>query len=330
MKYAHIIAAICEERWAIERTKLQAMLDFLSDQASGVKYSAEEIEARLTQAREKEVARKTGTVAMLPMHGVISNRMNLLSEFSGGVSTEALGRAFQASVRDDGVKAIVLDCDTPGGAVSGTEELSTLIHAARGIKPIVAHVNARCASAGYWIASAADEIVVTPTGSVGSIGILAIHDDVSGALEQMGVRKTIISAGERKADGNPYEPLPDDVRARIQTRIDAAYDMFVRAVARNRNVSLAAVREGFGRGDMVDAAPAVAEGMADRIGTLEETLNRFGVSQFGATPNGRKAEAENVDPTADHDADDLAAAGPSEPLSERRQALQRMKRALAL
>lgn len=290
MKYAHIVAAICEERWAIERSKLQAMLDFMADQAAGLKFSAEEIEARLTRAREKEAARKTGTVAILPLHGVISNRMNLLSEFSGGTSSEAFGRAFQGAARDEGVKAIVLDVDSPGGAVSGTDELSSMIFAARGLKPIIAHVNARAASAAYWIASAADEIVVTPTGSVGSIGILAVHDDISGALEQMGVRKTIISAGEHKADGNPYEPLSDDVRQRLQGRIDAAYDMFVRAVARNRGVSLAAVREGFGKGDMVDADPAVAEGIADSVATLEETLQRFGASQY-SSPAKRHATA---------------------------------------
>ncbi|MBN9065177.1 MAG: S49 family peptidase, partial [Rhizobiales bacterium] len=127
--------------------------------------------------------------------------------------------------------------------------------------------------------------------SVGSIGVIGLHDDVSGAMEQIGVKKTIISAGKYKADANPYEPLADDSRARIQSKIDAAYDMFVRAVARNRNVNLAAVRDGFGEGDMVDAGPAVSMGMADRIGTLEDTLNRFGASQYGTSPSKRRSFA---------------------------------------
>ncbi|MGN6584829.1 MAG: S49 family peptidase, partial [Rhizobiaceae bacterium] len=84
MKYAHILLAVTEERWAIEPSKMQAILDFLTDQASGVKYSAEEIEARLTQKAEKEVARRDGQVAILPLRGVIANRMSMMDDISGG------------------------------------------------------------------------------------------------------------------------------------------------------------------------------------------------------------------------------------------------------
>lgn len=288
MRYAHIIMALAEERWAIHPDKLQAILDFMADQSAGLKYSAEEIEAKIGKGQEQAIARQEGNVAILPLRGVIANRMSMFGDISGGTSSEGFGRNFQSAVRDDGVKAIILDVDSPGGVVSGTPELSSMIYQARGTKPIIAHVNANAASAAYWIASAADEIVVTPSGAVGSIGVVGVHDDLSAALEKAGVKKTIIKAGEFKTEGNPFEPLSDDARARKQAKVDASYDQFVRAVARNRNVSLAAVREGFGRGDMVDAEPAVAEGMADRIGTLEETLQRFGASQYGAVPQTRR------------------------------------------
>lgn len=291
MKYAHALMAITEERWAIQQSKLQAMLDFIADQSAGVKYSAEELEARIGKGTERQVARTQGTVAILPLRGVIANRMSLMDDISGGMSSESFGRSFQAALRDEGIKAIVMDVDSPGGMLSGTDELSSMIHAARGTKPIVAHVNATAASAAYWIASAADEMVVTPTGSVGSIGVLGVHNDLSGALEQAGIKKTIISAGKFKTDMSPYKPLDDEAMARAQASVDAGYGMFVRAVARNRNVSLATVRDGFGQGGMVDASQAVADGMADKIGTLEETLQRFGVSQYGAAPSKRKAFA---------------------------------------
>jgi signal peptide peptidase SppA len=278
MKYAHILTAVTEERWALREDKLQAILDFLEAQASGVKFSAEEIEARVTNQRAREVARSEGAVAIIPVRGVIANRVSMLDDFSGGTSAEGLSRSISAALRDDGVKAIVLDVDSPGGAVSGSDELSSLIFGARGSKPIVAQVDATAASAAYWIASAADEVIVTPTGMVGSIGVFGVHDDVSVALEQMGVKKTLVKAGKFKTDGNPYEPLGDDARARMQARVDEAYDMFVRAVARNRNVSLTSVTEGFGQGDIVTAQKALAEGMVDRIGTMQETLQRFGVS----------------------------------------------------
>lgn len=292
MKYAHILAAVTEERWAMREAKLQEILSFLEAQASGIKFSAEEIEARITKTREQEIARADGSVAILPLRGVIANRMSMMGDISGGTSSEGFGRAFQTALRDSAVKAIVLDVDSPGGAVSGSEELSSMIFAARGQKPIVAHVNANAASAAYWIASAADEMVVTPTGAVGSIGVFGVHDDMSAALEKIGIKKTIIKAGKYKAEGNPFQPLGEDTAARMQARVDAAYDMFVRAVSRNRNVSLATVREGYGQGDMVDAGPAVEQGMADRIGTLEETLQRFGATAIAPTQKRRSFAIE--------------------------------------
>lgn len=290
MRYERILAAVHDELWAIREIKMQAILDFLSLQASGVKFSAEEIEARISKSAERGVARREGAIAILPVRGVIANRMPMMGDVSGGggTSNEAMTNALRQALNDDGVKAIILDVDSPGGAVSGTDELASMIYAARGgAKPIVAHVNASAHSAAYWIASAADEVVVTPTGSVGSIGVLGIHEDMSGAMEKQGVRKTIISAGRHKAAGNPFEPLADETRARIQARVDGVYDMFVKAVARNRNVSQTAVREGFGQGDIVMASAAVAEGMADRIATFEETLQRFGVNEPAPDPQRR-------------------------------------------
>ena len=126
-----------------------------------------------------------------------------------------------------------------------------------------------------WIASAADEIVLTSSSEVGSIGIVGVHDDVSAALERMGVRKTIISAGKYKVEGNPFGPLSDEAREHRQSVADSYYDDFVRAIARNRGASLSAVRDGFGQGRMVRADAAIAEGMADRVASLDETIARF-------------------------------------------------------
>lgn len=282
MRYAHILMAVHEELWAMREDKLQAILDFLEVQAAGDKFSPQEIEARIGARTERQTAQADGDVAILPLHGVIANRMSMFDDISGGTSSEAFNQNFQRALRSSTTKAIVLDVNSPGGAVSGSAETSAMIFNARGTKPIVAHVNATCASAAYWIASAADEIVVTPTGSVGSIGVLAVHTDISGAMEKAGVKKTIVKAGQRKADAHPYGPLADEVRDRIQASVDSAYEMFVTDVARNRGVSPDIVRNGFGLGAMVDAREAVEQGMADSVGTLEETLQRFGVSQFGA------------------------------------------------
>lgn len=291
MKYANILMAVASEYWAIQPEKLEQIVAFLALQAAGDKLSASELEARLTKQVQRDVARRDGAVAILPLRGVIANRMSLMNDISGGTSSEGFGRAFDAAVADSDVKAIVLDVDTPGGVVSGADELSAKIFAARGTKPIVAHVNATAASAGYWIATAADEMVLSPSAEVGSIGVLGIYEDVSAALEMAGVRKTIISAGKYKAEGSPFSPMSEEAAAHRQSRVDHYYDVFVRRVASNRNVSLAAVREGFGMGRTVTAEAAIGERMADSIATLEETLNRFGATAAPA-PSRRPLQRE--------------------------------------
>lgn len=281
MKYAHILAAFASEVWAMQPEKLNAIVEVIAFQVAGGKLTAEELEARISDTRAKAVARQEGNVAILPLRGIIANRANMVGNVSapGGASAEAFGQMFQAALRDDGIKAIVLDVDTPGGAVNGASELSGMIYDARGQKPIIASVNANMGSSGYWIGSAADEIVVTPSGAVGSIGVYGVHKDITKALELQGITETVISAGKFKAE--TAGALGDDARAALQARVDAAYGAFVKDVARNRGVAQQAVRDGFGQGRMVDAEPAVAEGMADRIGTLEDTLQRLGASMYG-------------------------------------------------
>ncbi|MBB6011885.1 signal peptide peptidase SppA [Aquamicrobium lusatiense] len=288
MKYAHILLAVASECWAIDPDKLDQIVAFLALQASGEKLSAEEVEARITRQAERDVQRQEGAVAILPLRGVIANRMNMMSEISGGTSSESFGKMLDMAVADSGVKAIIMDVESPGGVVTGTDELSSRIFAARGRKPIIAHVNGYAASAAYWIASAADEIVLTSSAQVGSIGVIGVHDDVSAALEKMGVKKTIISSGKYKAEGNQFGPLSDEARENRQQQADSYYDDFIRAVARNRGVTLSAVRDGFGQGRMVRAEAAVAQGMADRIATLDETIARF----TGQTAPRRKLAAE--------------------------------------
>lgn len=139
----------------------------------------------------------------------------------------------------------------------------------------MAIANHLAASAAYWIGSAADELVVTPSGEVGAIGVFAAHEDISKSLEMEGIAISLISAGKYKTEGNPYEPLSDEARAAIQAEVDGYYDMFVKAVARNRGVKPADVRGGFGEGRVVRAQQAVSLGMADRIATLDETIERL-------------------------------------------------------
>jgi signal peptide peptidase SppA len=272
-KYSRILQLAIETPWAILPGKWQAIMSFLWYQAQGDKFSAEELATRIGAAQGTPAERTEGTVAVLPIFGTIVPRADLFSEFSGGTSAEVLTRKFRSLVNDPNVGAIVLDVDSPGGAVSGVEEVASEIFKARGTKPVIAVANHLAASAAYWIATAAEELVVTPSGEVGSIGVFAGHQDISGALEAEGVKITLVNAGKFKVEGNPYEPLGEEARAAIQARVDDYYNAFTRDVARHRGVKQSEVKGGFGEGRVVGAKEAVALGMADRVGTLDQVIS---------------------------------------------------------
>jgi signal peptide peptidase SppA len=237
-----IIRAVCTTPWAIQPEKLEAILEVLAERAAGIELSAAEIEARVGDRKSVAVS-GSPQIAVLPLYGVIAQRMNLMSEFSGGTSAEKFGQMFDDAVKNPDVTAIVIDVDSPGGTVSGTPELAQKIFDARGTKRITAVVNSLMASAAYWIGSAADEIVCTPSGQAGSIGVYTVHTDISKMNEQDGITQTLIRAGKFKAETAPYMPLSDDAKAALQAAVDDDYDQFVAAVARNRGTTPGAVIE---------------------------------------------------------------------------------------
>lgn len=290
MKYPHIVLQFAGETWAILPEKYQAIRAFLRLAATGSIVAQSEF-ARIKAARLQPTAAPSGTIAVLPLFGTIMQRADLMTEYSGGTSTESYSKSFRAAMADPGVRAIVMQVDSPGGTVYGVPELADEIFAARGRKPIVAAVDSLAASAAYWIASAADEIVVTPSGEVGSIGVFAEHLDISKWLEQEGISPTLVSAGKYKVEGNQYQPLDQEAREAIQARVDQYYAMFVKSIARNRGATERQVREGYGEGRVVGAKDAVAMGMADRVGTIEDAIRRA----EKLSSRGKAAAAELVD-----------------------------------
>lgn len=282
LKYQRIVRAVAETPWAILPSKLSVILDVLAFRAAGGALTDVEIAERIGAARDRPKLRSNGDIAVLQLVGTIAHRMGSMAASSGGTSVEAFRNDFRAAVDDSTIAAIVIDVDSPGGSVDGVPELAAEIYRARGVKPISAVANTMAASAAYWIGSAADELAVTPSGEVGSIGVIAAHEDMSAAYETMGVKTTLVSAGKYKAENNPFEPLSDEGRAAIQQRVDDAYTMFTKDVSRNRNTPLDTVRSSFGEGRLVNAKEAVRLGMADRVATLDDviaTVGRRRVSQ---------------------------------------------------
>ncbi len=273
MKYLRILSEVAATPWAIEPAKGEAMLSMLRFAARGGKRTADEIDAirafddeQETEQRRNRMADPAptpGGIAVLNLKGVISPR-------AGGI-----GRALRSVVGDTNISAVVIDVNSPGGNVHGVTELAQQMRAARGAKPIIACVSPICASAAYWIASQADEIVVTESGEVGSIGVVAYHEDISRMLDAEGVTPTIIRSTPEKMEMHPSFPLTEGAKAHLQGEIDRYYGMFVADVAAGRGVKVGQVTSDFGSGRMVGAREAVRLGMADRIGTLDDELARL-------------------------------------------------------
>lgn len=292
MKYSHTLTAFAAEVWAMDREKMSAILDFLAFKAAGGRFDAEEAAAR-TSVRSGAEARTEGSVALIPVYGVLAPKMDMMTAMSGGTSYSGLRSSLHAALVNDDVKAVLLDIDSPGGAVPGGEELAREIMSLRGgAKPIVAQVNHMAASMAYWIASAADEVVVSPSGRAGAIGVYTVHDDLSKALEQEGIKRTYIAEGKFKVEGNETEPLSESAQAFTQERVKRSYDRFVGSVAVGRRTSVKDVERNYGQGRALFAEELIERGMADEIATIEETLARLGADP---TPDAiRKIKAVNA------------------------------------
>ena len=192
----------------------------------------------------------------------------LLSKFSyqlGNLATgyEYIMAAYKKGMGDKKVKNILLDINSPGGSSMGLKELAQLFKAYRGRKMITAIVNYNAFSAGYFIAAQANQIIMQPSSMTGSIGVVATHFDYSGALEKEGVEVTFITGGEKKVDGNMYEPLSDSARNDIQEIVDKTYDYFVKEVSINRNLNYNDVANT--EAGVFDAEDSIKNGLADII-----------------------------------------------------------------
>lgn len=314
----HVLARAYSMPWAIEPSRGQAIRAVLERRAAGVILSDEQIHAAIGEDEERrktrleeqrEQSRKTRNVMVLPVWGVVLHRAYELEQVSSGgvMSMEHLIGWLRAALADPGISAVVLDIDSPGGTVGGVPEVASLILGAQ--KPVVAVANSMAASAAYWIASAAHELVVTPSGDVGSVGVWAMHQNAADWYKQRGVENTLLKAGKFKAEFNDLGPLTEDARAHLQESVDHAYDQFVKAVAMQRGEKVSTVRgPQFGEGRMFPAAEAVERGMADRVATIEETIARLAGGGRVKPKRGNGAELEVPAPVATEPSDPDAGA----------------------
>jgi len=276
----NLIEIVQAQSWAIVPEKLDAIHQVLAAHAAGrtIEYDA----ATPGDSEADKPYRIIDRVAVIPIHGVIAKRMNLMQEFSGGTSSEIVGRDIRAALADSEVRAIVLDMDSPGGTVDGTEALAEIVYEAREVKPIVVFANGLMASAGYWIGSGAQRIITNQTGEIGSIGVVMAHYDYSEANEKAGVKRTYIYAGKYKTIGNDSEPLSKEGEAYLQAGVDYVYSLFIETVSRNRGCTIADTLA-MAEGKIFIGQQALDIGLVDEIGNFEtalETARSMGVEQF--------------------------------------------------
>jgi len=215
-------------------------------------------------------------------------------------STLLLSQTMAALGADPDIGLIILHIDSPGGVVTGTKEAADAVYKARQSKPVVALVNPLCASAAYWIASQASEIVAVPSADVGSVGVFMMHAECSKMLEMDGVKPTFIFAKDSpyKIEGNSFEPLSEEAEEYFQGEVDAIMTEFVKAISRGRGVPVSKVLADFGKGRTMLAPAAKTAGMVDRCAPLGQALGRWGIGGGVAEVRQRRGEDDTPDANA--------------------------------
>jgi ClpP class serine protease len=296
-----ILDAICSGVWAIEPQSLVGIIGIVEDHAT---LSKEEWDERLTAVEKqrgrplsndrKGVTMRDGGVATIEVVGPIVRRADLFSQVSGMTSIDTLAKDFGAAMDDRAVKAIVLAIDSPGGEVTGVAEFADMIRAACSgptTKPVVAYVGGMAASAGYWLASAAERVVCDSTALLGSIGVVQAVRDPS--RDRGGTIEFVSSQSPHKRP----DPTTGTGAAQIQGVVDAMAGVFVAAVARNRDVSEETVLADFGGGGLFVGQAAVAAGLADRVGSYESVLADLAAGRLPEKAPAPASAPGNDDPT---------------------------------
>ena len=268
--------------WAIQPEWLETIADIAA------RVHEPDIEAVLAKPGQR-LDRTQGVVmrddvAVIEISGPIFRYANLFTALSGAVSIEAIAKDFREALDSPRVSRIVLAIDSPGGQTNGVQEFADMVFAARAEKPITAYVNELGASAGYFIAAAASEVVIAPMAAVGSIGVVA-----TARIDKSTDMIEIVSS---QSPAKRPDVASQDGRAQLQAHVDALAEVFVQRVAQYRDVTVATVLSEFGKGGLLVGQAAVEAGMADGLGSLEDVI--AGMTGKGANSMSTKAGSPEI------------------------------------
>lgn len=275
--------------WAI----LPGQLEVIHSIANRYNEEPEAVEKRIGRPLSNmRLGTQRGNVAIIPISGPIFRYANLLTLISGATSIQQLSLEFQNALDNPDIETILFDVDSPGGAVSGVQEFAQHVFEARGQKQIIAYASGMMASAAYWISSAADMIVASPTSIIGSIGVIT-------TLEKGDEEGTVSIVSSQSPNKRP-DLNTEAGRAKVQTLLDDLATVFIGTVARNRNITTDDVINKFDGGNVFVGEKATKVGLADSIGSLEGSLARLNAGkQPLKTKKYISADNEGVEPVAD-------------------------------
>ncbi len=281
-----IIDLVQDKLWGLTESKMEEINALVHRHLDGEDPGAS-FKSEVKEAEDGLVEMKDGMVAVIPVFGTIMKRANLMTRYSGGTSTDKLKQSIAQALDDPQIDGILLNFDSPGGEVKGTKAIAEFIFENRGRKPIVAFADGTMASAAYWIASAADKIIVSDTSMVGSIGVILTHYDTSKRDEMSGVRRTEVFSGKYKSAGSDAKPLDAASKAYLQELVDKHYEIFVADIAKNRGKTVADVLP-VANGKVFIGSDALDAGLVDELGNMETAL-------LAATNGSRRREMEMED-----------------------------------
>lgn len=272
MLLPHLASRLYGTPLLLARTKLDIILAVLG---SRVGWPESQTALALPQARAspQSLASSAAGIAVVPVHGSLVRRSMAMDAQSGMTSYGDIASMLDEASRDPGVAGILLDIDSPGGEAGGVFELSRKVRDINAIKPVWAVASDGAYSAAYAIASAASRVLVTETGGVGSIGVIAMHVDQSARDAKEGYRFTAISAGDLKNDLSPHEPINKAAMTRLQTEVDRLYGLFVDHVAAMRGLDAKAIRAT--EAGLFFGPDAVRSGLADALASPDQAIAEF-------------------------------------------------------
>lgn len=302
----HALQLLTSNRWAIRREALERMVAVAErDLSSLAVLDGTEAGGEMAAITKRALFSAPATahpqahtlgvrdgVAILPIVGPLCRYASWIQEVCGLTSYQIAAEDFRIALEDPSIRAIVLHLDSPGGEVNGCGELASLIHASRGRKPIVAMVSDGAASAAYWIAAAADEIVVTSSAYVGSIGVYWEIEDWSEREKLEGMRRfQIVSSQSPKKVPNPADAAGMAV---LQREVDEWADAFIGAVADYRSTTPDALISAGDGGAVFIGRFAVERGLADRVSTTEAVLAELASREFTPSTLSAAQRAQRV------------------------------------